>query len=101
MGVVLLDVAPIAIGGDCQIGPNVQFLTSADPPRPRVAIGNNVWLGGGVIILPGITIGDNMVVGAGVVVTRSLPANMIAAGNPARIIRTLSRCHARKASDDR
>ncbi len=95
-----LDVAPITIGDDVQIGPNVQLLTpthplAADPRRDKleaarpIAIGNNVWLGGGVIVLPGVSIGENTVVGAGAVVTRDLPANVIAVGNPARIVREL------------
>ncbi|MEB7503029.1 sugar O-acetyltransferase [Arthrobacter koreensis] len=95
-----LDVAPITIGDDVQIGPNVQLLTpthplAADPRRDKleaarpIAIGNNVWLGGGVMVLPGVSIGENTVVGAGAVVTRDLPANVIAVGNPARIVREL------------
>ncbi|WP_129578964.1 MULTISPECIES: sugar O-acetyltransferase [Sorangium] len=99
-GLVALDVAPITIGDDVQIGPNVQLLTPTHPldPEPRrqkweaakpITIGNNVWLGGGAIVLPGVTIGDNTVVGAGSVVTRDLPANVVAVGNPARVIRTL------------
>jgi maltose O-acetyltransferase len=99
-GLVALDPAPITIGDDVQIGPNVQLLTATHPlePQPRrdkweaarpVTIGDNVWLGGGVIVLPGVTIGENTVVGAGAVVTRDLPANVVAAGNPARIIRSL------------
>ncbi|XYH95594.1 sugar O-acetyltransferase [Sorangium sp. So ce1128] len=99
-GLVALDVAPITIGDDVQIGPNVQLLTPTHPvePEPRrqkweaakpIKIGNNVWLGGGAIVLPGVTIGDNTVVGAGSVVTRDLPANAIAVGNPARVIRHL------------
>lgn len=96
-----LDVAPIRIGADCQIGPNVQLLTPVHPlePSPRrdkleagqpITIGDNVWLGGGVIVCPGVTIGDNVVVGAGSVVTRDLPANVLAVGNPARVVRTLT-----------
>ena len=95
-----LDVAPISIGDDVQIGPNVQLLTPTHPlaPGPRrdkleaarpITIGNNVWLGGGVVVLPGISIGANTVVGAGAVVTRDLPANVVAVGNPARIVREL------------
>lgn len=97
---VLLDVAKITIGEDVQIAPNVQILTPSHPLDPElrrakwesaqpITIGNNVWLGGGAIILPGVTIGENTVVGAGSVVTRSLPANVVAVGNPARIIRNL------------
>ncbi|WP_329577783.1 sugar O-acetyltransferase [Streptomyces sp. NBC_01361] len=95
-----LDVARITIGEDCQIGPNVQFLTPTHPvePQPRrdkleaalpITIGDNVWLGGGVIVCPGVTIGDNSVVGAGAVVTKDIPANVVAVGNPARPVRTL------------
>jgi maltose O-acetyltransferase len=99
-GAVLLDVAAITIGDDVQLGPNVQLLTPTHPldPAARLAkweaaqpihIGNNVWLGGGTIVLPGVSIGDNSVVGAGAVVTRSLPANVVAVGNPARVVRQL------------
>lgn len=97
-GLMCLDVARITIGDDVQMGPNVQLLTpthpaAAGPRRAKweaarpITIGDNVWLGGGVIVLPGVTIGDNTVVGAGAVVTRDLPANVVAVGNPARIIR--------------
>ena len=99
-GLVALDVAPITIGADCQIGTNVQLLTPTHPvePGPRrdkweaarpIVIGDNVWLGSGAIVLPGVTIGDNTVVGAGAVVTRDLPANVVAAGNPARVVKTI------------
>ena len=99
-GLIALDVAPITIGEDVQIGPNVQLLTATHPlePGPRrqkwesskpIAIGNNVWLGGGVIVCPGVTIGENTVVGAGAVVVKDLPANVVAVGNPARILRSL------------
>ncbi|MFI6039908.1 sugar O-acetyltransferase [Streptomyces sp. NPDC051315] len=95
-----LDVAAITIGEDCQIGPNVQLLTPTHPPEPRprrdkleaakpITIGDNVWLGGGVVVCPGVTIGDNSVIGAGAVVTRDIPANVIAVGNPARVVRSL------------
>ena len=97
---VALDVAPITIGADCQIGPNVQLLTPTHPiePEPRrdklegaqpIVIGDNVWLGGGVIVCPGVTIGENSVIGAGAVVTRDIPANVVAVGNPARVIRSI------------
>lgn len=97
---VALDVAAIEIGADCQIGPNVQLLTATHPlaPEPRrakleaaspIAIGDNAWLGGGAIVLPGVTVGENSVVGAGAVVTRDVPANVVAVGNPARVVRSL------------
>jgi len=99
-GLVVLDVGPVTIGDDVQIGPNVQLLTATHPLSPRlrrekwesaqpINIGDNVWLGGGVIVCPGVTIGGNTVVGAGSVVTRDLPANVVAVGSPARVIRTL------------
>ncbi len=99
-GLVALDVAPITIGDDVQIGPNVQLLTPTHPTDAElrrakweaakpIVIGDNVWLGGGVIVLPGVTIGENTVVGSGAVVVRDLPANVIAVGNPARIVRRL------------
>lgn len=95
-----LDVASITIGEDCQIGPNVQLLTPTHPvePQPRrdrleaaqpITIGDNVWLGGGAIVLPGVSIGDNSVIGAGAVVTKDIPANSLAVGNPARVIREI------------
>jgi maltose O-acetyltransferase len=99
-GLVALDVAEIRIGDDVQVGPNVQLLTATHPlePEPRrekwesakpIAIEDNVWLGGGVIVCPGVTIGVNTVVGAGAVVTRDLPAGVLAAGIPARVVRRL------------
>lgn len=99
-GAVFLDAAPITLGADVQIGPNVQLLTPThelDPARRRagweralpVTIGDNVWLGGGVIVCPGVTIGPDTVVGAGSVVTRDLPAGVLAVGNPARVVREL------------
>jgi maltose O-acetyltransferase len=100
-GLVALDVAAITIGDDVQIGPSVQLLTPTHPvePGPRrekweaaepITIGDNVWLGGGAIVLPGVTIGENTVVGAGSVVTRDLPADVVAVGNPARVIRSVN-----------
>ncbi len=97
-GVVMLDCAPITIGDDALIGPNVQFYAathSTDPAerlggleRARsITVGNNVWIGGGAIICPGVTIGDDVTIGAGSVVTRDIPSNCVAAGNPCRVIR--------------
>lgn len=95
-----LDVAAITIGEDCQIGPNVQLLTPLHPiaPGPRrdkleaakpIVIGDNVWLGGGVIVCPGVSIGENSVIGAGSVVAKDIPANAVAVGSPARVIRRI------------
>jgi maltose O-acetyltransferase len=99
-GLVALDVAAITIGDDVQIGPNVQLLTPTHPVEAEarrakweaakpVTVASNVWLGGGVIVLPGVSIGENTVVGAGAVVTRDLPSNVVAVGNPARVVRSL------------
>lgn len=99
-GLVSLDVATVTIGDDVQIGPNVQLLTATHPLEPGarkdkweaaepIVIGDNVWLGGGVIVCPGVTIGADTVVGAGSVVTRDLPSGVIAVGSPARVIREL------------
>lgn len=95
-----LDVAPITIGDDVQIGPGVQLLTPTHPvePGPRrdkleaaqpISIADNVWIGGGAVILPGVTVGENSVVGAGAVVTRDVPPNTVVVGNPARAVRTV------------
>jgi maltose O-acetyltransferase len=99
-GLVALDVAPITIGSDCQIGPNVQLLTPIHPLDPDlrrdkweqaspIVLGDNVWLGGGAIVLPGVTVGPDTVVGAGAVVSRDLPAGVVAVGVPARVVREL------------
>jgi maltose O-acetyltransferase len=100
-GLMCMDVAPITIGDDVQLGPNVQLLTPTHPlePGPRrdkweaakpIVLGDNVWLGGGVIVCPGVTIGADTVVGAGSVVVRDLPAGVLAVGNPARVVRSLT-----------
>lgn len=99
-GFTALDVAPIAIGSNCQIATHVQLLTAWHPvePGPRrdgleaaspITVGDNVWIGGGAIVLPGVTIGDNSVIGAGAVVTKDVPANVVVVGNPARVIKHL------------
>ena len=100
-GGVFLDVAPITIGDAVQLGPNVQLLTATHPLEPTarragwqraepIAIGDNAWLGGGVIVLPGVTIGADAVVGAGSLVADDVPAGALAVGNPARVRRQLT-----------
>jgi maltose O-acetyltransferase len=97
---VVLDVATITIGEDVQMGPNVQLLTATHPVDAElrrakiegakpITIADNVWLGGGVIVCPGVSIGENTVVGAGAVVVKDLPANVVAVGNPAKVVRAL------------
>ncbi len=97
-GVVILDVAEVHIGDNVMLAPNVQIYTAHHPLDVEtrismlelgssVRIGDNVWIGGGAIILPGVTIGENSVIGAGSVVTRDVPPNVVAAGNPCRVIR--------------
>ena len=96
----VLDEALVTIGDDCFMGPNVSIYTACHPTDPvernsrqewalPVSIGNNVWIGGTVTILPGVTIGDNVTIGAGSVVTKDIPANSIAVGNPAKVIKHL------------
>ncbi len=95
-----LDVSTIEIGDNCMFATNVQLYTATHPLHPvkrnsgleyakPIKIGDNVWLGGGVIVTPGVTLGNNVVVGAGSVVTKSFPDNVVIAGNPARIIKTV------------
>ncbi|MCL2112945.1 MAG: sugar O-acetyltransferase [Streptococcaceae bacterium] len=101
MDCIFLDVAPITIGDDVMFGPRVQLITPSHPIdagiRVRglelgeaITIGHRVWLGAGVIVNPGVTIGENTIVGSGSVVTKDLPANVIAVGNPARVLREIS-----------
>lgn len=98
---VVLDVGKVTIGDNVMIAPNVSIYTAGHPVHPQarnsgyeygidVTIGSNVWIGGSVTILPGVHIGDNTVIGAGSVVTKDIPDNMIAAGNPCRVIRTIT-----------
>jgi maltose O-acetyltransferase len=100
-GAVILDVGRVTIGADVQIGPHVQLLTPTHPLEPElrrsgaeaaepITIGDNAWLGGGVIVCPGVTIGRDTVIGAGAVVTGDLPPGVLAVGNPARMIRQLA-----------
>lgn len=96
----VLDEAYVTIGDDCFIGPNVSIYTACHSTNPiernsrkewalPVTIGDNVWIGGSVTILPGVTIGDNVTIGAGSVVVKDIPSNVIAVGNPCRVIKRL------------
>lgn len=99
---VVLDVAQVKIGDNVLFGPCVQIYTATHPisaserrkwlefAKP-ITIGSDVWVGGGAIICPGVSIGDRTVIGAGSVVTRDVPSDVVVAGNPARVIRNLSK----------
>ena len=100
-GAYLMDGAPITIGKSCFIGPNCGFYTAIHPidaeerstlleSAEPINVGNDVWFGGNVTVLPGVTIGSNVVIGAGSVVTRDISDNSLAAGNPCHVIRELS-----------
>lgn len=100
-GCVMLDVGQISIGKNVLFGPNVSVYTAGHPLHPDsrnsgyeygipVTIGDNVWIGGRCVILPGVNIGNNVVIGAGSVVTKDVPDNVCAAGNPCRVIREIT-----------
>ena len=97
----ILDVGKVKIGDNCLFAPNVSLYTAGHPIHPAmrntlyeygkdITIGNNVWIGGNVIICPGVTIGDNFVVGAGSVVTKDIPSWSVAAGNPCKVLREIT-----------
>ena len=97
---IFLDICPITIGDNCMFGPNAQLYAATHPLHPvkrnsgleygkPITIGDNVWLGGGVIIAPGVTLGNNVVVAAGAVVTKSFPDNCVIGGNPAKLIKEI------------
>lgn len=99
-GLVILDAAPVTIGNNVFIAPNVGLYTAGHPLDVRrrnqyfeyakpITIGDNVWIGGGVQVMPGVTIGACSVVAGGSVVVKDVPAGVVVAGNPARVIRTL------------
>lgn len=98
---IMLDVGKITIGDNVLFGPNVSIYTAGHPIHPEsrnsgyeygipVTIGSNVWIGGSCVILPGVSIGNNVVIGAGSVVTKDIPDNVCAAGNPCRVIREIT-----------
>ena len=100
-GLTILDVGKVTFGNNVMIAPNVSIYTAGHPIHPDsrnsgyeygipITVGNNVWIGGSVVILPGVTIGDNVVIGAGSVVTKDIPDNSVAAGNPCRVIRAIT-----------
>jgi maltose O-acetyltransferase len=108
---VILDCAPVRIGNNVRMGPDVGIYTAGHPLHHElrkqdfefalaVTIGNNVWLGGQVVINPGVTIGDNVVIGSGSVVTRDIPPNMLAAGNPCKILREITEITSRGKEGD-
>ncbi len=97
----IIDVAKVKIGDNCQMAPNVAIYTAGHPVHPEsrntayeygigVTIGDNVWIGGNTVIVPGVRIGSNTVIGAGSVVTKDIPDWVIAAGNPCRVIREIT-----------
>lgn len=97
----IIDVAKVRIGDNCQMAPNVAIYTAGHPVHPdsrnslyeygvEVTIGDNVWIGGNSVILPGVRIGSNTVIGAGSVVTKDIPDWVVAAGNPCRVIRKIT-----------
>ena len=99
---VILDVGKVRIGKNVMFAPNVSIYTAGHPVHPDsrnsgyeygidITIGDNVWIGGNVCVLPGVKIGDNVVIGAGSVVTKDLPDNVIAVGNPCRVIRKITK----------
>lgn len=111
-GCVMLDVAKITIGKNVMFGPNVSIYTAGHPIHPEsrnsgyeygiaVTLGDNVWIGGSCVILPGVRIGNNTVIGAGSVVTKDIPDNVCAAGNPCRVIRGITEADRRFYYKDR
>ena len=98
---MVLDVAPVTIGSRTLFGPNVQIYTATHPINPMerasgleyakpISIGDDVWIGGSAVICPGVNIGARSVIGAGSVVTKDIPADVFAAGNPCKVIRSLT-----------
>jgi acetyltransferase-like isoleucine patch superfamily enzyme len=98
---VILDPAKVTFGDNVFIAPNCGFYTAGHPVDAQlrnellefahpITVGNNVWFGGNVVVLPGVTIGDNVVIGAGSVVTKDIPSNVVAVGNPCKVLREIT-----------
>lgn len=98
---VILDCAMVSFGNNVFIGPNCSFYTASHPADAKqrneglesahpISVGDNVWFGGNVVVLPGVSVGSNVVIGAGSVVTKDIPANVIAVGNPCRVLKTIA-----------
>ncbi len=98
---VILDPAKVTFGDNVFIAPNCGFYTAGHPVDAElrnqllefaypITVGNNVWFGGNVVVLPGVTIADNVVIGAGSVVTKDIPANVVAVGNPCKVLRDIT-----------
>ena len=107
MNCVILDGAKVKFGSNVMVGPNTGFYGTGHPFNVEIrnkfieysypiTVGSNVWIGGNVIVLPGVSIGDNSVIGAGSVVTKNIPANSLAFGNPCRVIRTINQEEAKQ-----
>lgn len=104
---IFVDPGKIVFGDDVKVGPQCGFYTAVHPLDPDqrrsnieaaypITVGNTVWFGGGAKVLPGVTIGDNVVIGAGSVVSRDIPSNSLAVGNPCRVIRKITKEDAKR-----
>lgn len=104
---VILDGAKVSFGDNCFIAPNCGFYTAGHPIDYKVrnsgleyalpiTVGNNVWIGGNVCVMPGVTIGNDVVIGGGSVVTKDIPSGVVAAGNPCKVIRRIFECDKEK-----
>ena len=103
-GLIILDAAPVTFGDHVIVGPNATFCAASHPIHPEsrlhdgqysiisapINVGDNVWIGAGVTVLPGVTIGSGSVIGAGSVVTKDIPPMVVAAGTPCRILRAIT-----------
>ena len=106
-GLVVLDGAPVTLGHDVYIAPNCVFSTAGHPVDTErrnqgleyalpITVGDNVWIGMGVLVCPGVTIGSNVVIGAGSVVVKDIPSGVVAVGNPCRVLREITEADAQR-----